>query len=159
PVALVIIEPGTHTLRKHSQPVSGLVFSPDGRGLAVGYFNYLIDILDTRTGDCLQPLAGHDGLVHGLAFSPDGSRLASTSTDRSVRIWDPATGQEVLRLAGHTDWCQGLAFSPNGQLLASASKDGTIRLWDATLPTGNERHELVTFRKHTHRVEALAISP
>jgi WD40 repeat protein len=139
--------------------VGGLAFSPDGRRLAAGYFDRLIDVWDTTTGKPLGRLEGHTGVLQGLAFSPDGGRLASNSQDRSVRIWDVSTGQEVLHLRGHTDWCQGLAFSADGRLLASASKDGTIRLWDATPLTGKEGQEVLTFREHTHEVISVAISP
>jgi WD40 repeat protein/tRNA A-37 threonylcarbamoyl transferase component Bud32 len=149
----------THPTHSHAVgSVGGLAFSRDGRHLAAGYFDRLIDIWDTTTGERLHTLHGHTGLILGLAFSRDG-RLASASEDRTVRIWDLTTEQEVLQLRGHTGWCQGLALSPDGRLLASASRDRTIRLWDATPLMGSEGEEMRTLPGPTHEVWAVAVSP
>lgn len=62
-----------------------LAFSPDGSRLAEGDPDGTVRVFDTRSGELLLVLRGHD-TVDDVAFSPDGSMLA-TQGDGIVRIW------------------------------------------------------------------------
>jgi hypothetical protein len=78
-------EPLTHHL--YAGPVLSLAFSPDGRHLAWCTGTGRVQIIDSRTGEEVQTLRGHDGIVSGVAFSPDG-RLATAGSDRRMHVWD-----------------------------------------------------------------------
>ena len=89
-------------LRGHTQVVTDMASSPDGRRLATGSLDNTIKLWDTTTGEEVLTLRGHTAGVLGVAFSPDGRRLASGSIDRTVRVWDtsePAAGAWLRREA------------------------------------------------------------
>jgi WD40 repeat protein len=111
--------------------VASVVFSPDGRYLAVGTWGgSSVQLIDTSIWQVIRTFEGHTDGVLSVAFSPDGRLLASGSRDRTIKLWEVATGQEVRSLKGHTDDVESVAFSPDGRLLASGSIDDTIKLWD-----------------------------
>ena len=75
-------------LRGHRDPVSSLVFSPDGGTLASGSSDRTIrfwNLRQMRTNPVI--LNGHEGGVASIVFSRDGRILASGSEDGTVRLW------------------------------------------------------------------------
>ena len=109
--------------------VASVVFSPDGRYLAVGTVGgSSVQLIDTSSWQVIRTFEGHTDGVTSVAFSPDGRLLASGSYDKTIRLWDVATGREVRTLEGHTWGVNSVAFSLDGKLLASGSDDGTIKL-------------------------------
>lgn len=110
-----------------------VLFSPDGRLLAVGEGDPRIRLLDRVTGkEQVIPLPLPADGISALAFSPDSRWLAAAcgAMTNEVLVWDWAAGTPAVRLAGHVGWVVALAFSPDGHTLASASADQTVRLWD-----------------------------
>ena len=81
-----------------------LVFSPDGRWLALGgRSDAIVALHDTATGAEVSRLVGHCGLVRDIAFSPDGHSLATAGADRSIKLWDlPAVKTSVSQLGRWT---------------------------------------------------------
>jgi WD40 repeat protein len=119
----------------------GIAVSPDGRTLAIGHSDGMVDLLDPRT---LRRRAGFralPGFVAALAFSPDGHVLAAGGQHGRLTLWDSRTLRRLGELRGQTTTSQTLAFSPDGALLASAElgtpteaetdfKGGGVRVWD-----------------------------
>ncbi|MFF0205827.1 trypsin-like peptidase domain-containing protein [Streptomyces sp. NPDC005017] len=120
-------------------PVEHLVFSPDGRRLAVNRGgNELpgIELWDVSARRQVGDLrTKHMGSITTLAFNPDGSLVATGSDDQQVELLDArGTGLPIGEpLAGHVGSLTGLVFAPDGRTLASAADDGTVRLWDPEL--------------------------
>lgn len=141
-------------LEGHTEYISDLVFSPDGKILASSSRDRTIRLWNVDSGTELHKLTGHNTYIYSIAFSPDGSTLASGSENGKIRLWDVNTGQYRVTLEGHRNAVRGIAFSPDGQTLASGSSDYTIRLWNAM--TGLYR---VTLEGHTNTVNSIVFSP
>jgi RNA polymerase sigma factor (sigma-70 family) len=152
------------TLKGHTERVSSVAFSPDGKTLAsASGKEETIKLWDIATGREYATLKGHNARLKSVTFSPDGKMLASASMDQTIKLWDVATGTERATLKGHTGWkgipdttgwVNSVAFSPNGERVASGGVDETIKVWDVAT-----RRALVTFWGHSGSVWSVAYGP
>src|SRR5712691_1587375 len=91
--------------------ILGMDLSPDGRTIAISYFQslvvgdtvrgkdqYRIALLDSNNGQQIRNLTGHTFLIGQIAFSPNGELLLSESGDLSARLWKVRDGTEVLAI-------------------------------------------------------------
>ncbi len=158
------VHPNLMTLRGHTNQVSCLAYSPDGKRIASGAWCEKnpgeFKLWDAADGRELLELKGHSDLVSSVAFSPDGKVLASGSRDTTVRVWDGPTGRH-LRTLSSEGLVMSLAFSPDGQRLATGgtvdrniNSAGQVRIWEVS--TGKE---LRTLKGHAGPVWCLAFSP
>lgn len=142
------------TFQGHSNRVTSVAFSPDGKILASVSDDHTVKLWDINTNYCLHTLQGHIGRIWSVDFSTDGRTLASACHDQTIKLWDIETGRCLITLQGHKDWVWSVAFSPDGSTLASGGGDQTVKLWDIT--TG---HCIRTLEGHTNCVCSVAFSP
>ncbi|MEB3830402.1 AAA-like domain-containing protein, partial [Phormidium sp. CCY1219] len=73
-------------LEGHSDWVTSVSFSPDGKTLATASDDCTARVWDL-SGNELARLEGHSRSVLSVSFSPDGKTLATASGDRTARVW------------------------------------------------------------------------
>ena len=149
------------TFKGHTNGVSLVLFSPDGKYIASGSGSKYgtIKLWSVASGECLKTFTGHTRGVKSLSFSPDGKYIASGDYDRTIKLWEVETGRCIKTLNVHQ-----VSFSPDGKYFASASKDAkyisslgedkTIKLWE--VETGRCIKTLIG---HTRNVEVVCFSP
>jgi uncharacterized caspase-like protein len=111
------------TLKGHSNLVTAIAFSPDGRSIVSGGIAGAIKQWDAANGKEVRTLAEHAGEISALAFSPDGRIIASGGL---LTLRDAASGRELRTVAGGG---APLAFSPDGRTIVSGANH-TLRRWD-----------------------------
>ena len=160
--------PPVRILAASHQPVSSLMFSPDGQVLAAAGGDRTIGLWDVASGTELRSLQAHAGAVRTIAFSPAGDWLASAGDDKLIKLWKPKAsgpgdsedpagdGQAVhtLTLTGYAGYPTCLAFAPGGLTLAAGTSAGRIELWETN--TGRKTR---SFGGSAKRINALAFAP
>ena len=63
-----------------------LAYSPDGKRLAMGSMEGVIELWDVGTGQLIDTFRGHGGETRAIAFGPDGGSLASGGADGRLRL-------------------------------------------------------------------------
>jgi WD40 repeat protein len=110
----------------------GVAFSPDGATFAAPAEPSGVTVWDTRTGEEIITLTGHEPKLTTVAFSPDGRMIAAGSDLTSTPpVWNVETGELLFTLDGHLDTVRAVSFSPDGSRIVTGSWDGTARVWDA----------------------------
>ena len=149
PKGLSIIQP-THSVRR-------ILYSPDGRTLALADTSGQVSLCDADTGQLIGTLEGHLSSIVDVTYSPEGRTLAVSDENSTVNLWDINTGHLKATLSVHAESSRydppGVTYSPDGRTLASASGK-FINLWDAD--TGDLK---ATLERHVHAVWALTYSP
>lgn len=139
-------------------PVQALVFSRDGKRLAIGSGlparSGLVRVHDVPGGTLLHEFQGHGDVVAGLALRPDGGQLASASYDQTVRFWDLILGRASGVFRGHSDFVHDVAYDRDGKTILTASRDGGVKRIDVDLVK-----EVRTYSDHNEDVLAVAIAP
>jgi WD40 repeat protein len=105
-----------------------VLFSPDGKQVAVGNRNDKTHLYETSTGKLLHVL--HKTMSQELKFSPDGKVLAIAYANGSIGLWDPADGKLLREREKVADEIYTLDWSPAGDVLATAGRNGKITLWN-----------------------------
>jgi WD40 repeat protein len=117
--------------------VRRVVYSHDGRTLAVAAAGDTVTLLDARTHERKLTLAtrasksGFGSDTNDIAFSPD-DRLLATVGRNAAKLWNIRTGALVGKVTNsHVDYLASVAFSHDGRTLAIAGSPGPIVLLDA----------------------------
>ena len=142
------------TLKGHSAGVEGIAFSPNGKLLASGGWDYNLKIWDVSDQKEIASYSCKGYEVRCVAFNPAGTLVAAGTRDNYVRVFSLTSKEPVAILKGHGMPIRGLAFSPDGRILASSSGDRSIKLWDT------EKYTLLhTLKWHGASVNAVIFSP
>jgi WD40 repeat protein len=141
------------SLPGHSNPITGVAFSPDGKRLASGSGDSTVRVWEAETGRQILTLRGHTSAVYSVCFSPDGKRLASGGVE-AAKVWDAVAGQDTLTLRGHGVGVSCVCFSPDGKRLASGEHGDSVKVWD--VGTGRES---LSLRVPSSSVHSVCFSP
>lgn len=110
-----------------------LVFSPDGRWLAVGLENgRAVGWRIGQYGHTAFELAGESGAIFSITFSPDSSMLAMGDF-QTLFVWqfvnDKPAEKPLVKVKAHDQAVRALDFTLDGKYLLSAGGDGILRVW------------------------------
>lgn len=141
----------------HTNFVTAIAFSPDGRFLATGGKDNTVKIWDAAAGQELKSITIGTVFLRSVAFSPDGKRFAAVSDD-NLKLWDVETGRVVKILSTEAKWMDGLTFSPDGTTLAAADRNASVKIWDIGSGAVAAREPKI-LAGHKSFIATLAFSP
>ena len=119
--------------KAHSEFVSALAYSPDGRIIASasGYSENRIKLLGRCHGQLARQFDGTHRVGQRISIFPRWPAARVVQHDQTVRVWDTAGFWQISILRGHLTEVHCVAYSSDGRTIASGDKDGTINVWDA----------------------------
>lgn len=124
-------------LQGHSDEVSCLTLSADGRYLASGQITYMgftadIIVWDLDTRAMVHRMSLHKVKVQALTFSYDGKYLASLGgqDDNSLVIWDVETGNAICGSPTSNEQVTCVKFLSNTNTKLATGGHNNLDVWD-----------------------------
>ena len=139
-----------HKIKKHTDWVTAVAFSPNGQMLATADRNGGISLWDPDNAQELFTLAGHKSAVTALSWRGDSKLLASSSEDGTVKLWEMQEGKQFKSWSAHGPGVLCVNYSHDGRLV-TCGRDNNVILWDAnggkirSIATTNDLPLRVTF--------------
>lgn len=118
------------SLQGHSNHVSGVAVSPDGKWILTGGLDQQLNLSSSTDGAFVRSFPGQTGPTTAVAFNPPSTLAAAASQAGTIKFWSIADASDQGQLLGHAGAVWDIAFHVQRNELASAGNDGTIRVWD-----------------------------
>jgi len=112
-------------LTGHSDNITSMASSPDGRYLATASLDGTAQVWDAATGKLVTTLGGNGapGLTD-VQFSPDGRLVLTTDSQGFVRVWDAGIGEPAAELAAPAHGAAvALGFTTSGRQVSGIDVD------------------------------------
>jgi hypothetical protein len=116
-------------MRKHTDWVTAVAYSPNGRLLATADRNGGISLWDPDSGQELFTLAGHKSAVTALSWRSDSRLLASASEEGTVKLWETEEGKQTKSWPAHGPGALSVCYAHTDRLV-TCGRDGVVSLWD-----------------------------
>jgi WD40 repeat protein len=99
------IEDGQYlnALSGHTEVISHLFSTPDGRWLISGSRDKTLRFWDMESNQCLLILKGHTDAISCTCMTPDALFAVSASEDNTLRVWDLKSGNCIQTIEKTTD--------------------------------------------------------
>ncbi len=118
-------------LRKHTDWIYSIEFSPDGVLLATSDRSGGLVVWEGDSGREFHNLTGHKAGVTDVSWRSDSNALASASEDGNVKIWEMDNGKEIKSFQGADGLgVLGVRFAKDGKL-ATVGRNKKLQ-WFAT---------------------------
>jgi len=118
-----------HKIKKHTDWVTAVAFSPNGQWLATADRNGGISLWDPDNAQELFTFAGHKSSVTALSWRGDSKLLASSSEDGTVKLWEMQEGKQAKSWNAHSSGVLCVSYSHDGHLI-TCGRDNAVTLWD-----------------------------
>jgi len=145
------------TLEGHCSEVCALKWSNDGKYLASGANDNLLNIWESRQNTSYASLA-HHAAVKAIAWNPHSPHLLASgagAADRHLRIWNANTGALLNCIDTQSQVCSVLWSKHTSELISSHGfSRNNITMW--LYPTLTRAGEI---NGHTNRVLYMCLSP
>jgi WD40 repeat protein len=89
------------TFSGHTGYVIGAAFSPDGKYVLTGSYDFTAKLWEAATGVEVRTFDGHTDVVTSVAFSPDGKYVLMGSADKTAQIWDTDPNDTIRWACAH----------------------------------------------------------
>ncbi|XP_057433662.1 katanin p80 WD40 repeat-containing subunit B1 homolog KTN80.4-like isoform X2 [Lotus japonicus] len=123
-----------HTYKGHSQGISTIKFTPDGRWVVSGGFDNVVKVWDLTAGKLLHDFKFHEGHISSLDFHPLEFLLATGSADRTVKFWDLESFELIGSARREATGVRSIAFHPDGRTLFTGHEDGLkVYSWEPVI--------------------------
>ncbi|ESO96033.1 hypothetical protein LOTGIDRAFT_206325 [Lottia gigantea] len=149
------------TLSNHTQEICGLRWSPDGRYLASGANDNLLNIWDATLGQNQTPvysLTEHHSSVKAISWCPWQSSLLASgggTSDRHIRFWNMTSGTCLNAVNTNSQVCSILWSQEHRELISGHGYQlNQLIVWK--YPAMAKVAEL---KGHTARILHMSLSP
>lgn len=150
------------TLTGHTEPVSCLTFSNDGKLLASGSEaeslnsdsgKFEIIIWSTISNKALGNLKGHKDAIQSISFNKTGTKLVSSDSKGEIIVWDVSNFKEIKSITG-SDWISTVCLTPDDRyIIGEYSYAKKVDLWDF------ETGELISTLNIGQQIGSMDVSP
>ncbi|MCY3002306.1 MAG: protein kinase [Planctomycetota bacterium] len=119
-----------HRFQAHSDVVTGIAVSPDGRFLTTSGGDRAIHVWRVEDFALVNTLVGSDAGAGALSYDATGEHLALSAGLRGVLVFDEPERADPRTLRDFEFYAYSLALAPDGERLAAGDWGQFVHVWD-----------------------------
>lgn len=120
-----------HRMKKHTEWVTAVEFSPNGKLLASGDRNGGLVVWEAESGQEMFTLVGHKAAISAVTWRSDSEMLASASEDGAVKLWKATDGSALRSITAHAGGVLTARFGSDGKIV-SGGRDNKVQIWETS---------------------------